>query len=162
MANFANAKQSLSNDISDLNKKIGLFNKKQIKTEKNLKCLKQYGCRENLEIHGIPFTQNENTNKMVKKVANVLKVKLEDKDILTSHRIFNDSKLSSKFGQFEIRNNSKHPPIILRFTDRDKRNKIFLNPLKNNAVGPNTRNPTTNSIPFNFTVLWAENLRNIF
>ena len=35
MANFASAKQSLSNEISDLYKKIEMFNKnkKQIKTE---------------------------------------------------------------------------------------------------------------------------------
>ena len=82
----------------------------------------------------------------------MLYVKLEDKDMSTSHRIFNDSKLSSGFGQFETSNNSKHPPIIKRFTNRDKKNKIFLNRLNNNAVGPNTRTPTTNLIPSNFTV----------
>ena len=91
MANFTNAKQSLNNDISDLTKKIELFNKKQIKTEKDLERLEQYGRRENLEIHGIPFTQNEKTKEIVKKVANVLKVKLEGEDISTSRRIFNDS-----------------------------------------------------------------------
>ena len=92
MANFASAKQSLSNDISDLTKEIEMLNKKQIKTEKDLECLEQYGRREDLEIHDIPFTQNEKTNEIVKKVANVLKVTIEDKDISTSHRIFNDSK----------------------------------------------------------------------
>ena len=39
----------------------------------------------------------------------MLKVRLEDKHISTICRIFNDSKLSSKFDQFETRNNSKHP-----------------------------------------------------
>ena len=55
MTNFASAKQSLRNDISHLTKKM--FKKKQIKTERDLKRLEQYGRRENLEIHGIPFTQ---------------------------------------------------------------------------------------------------------
>ena len=59
MANFASARQSLSNDISDLTKKIEMFNKKQIKTEEDLDCLEQYGRCEILEIHGIPSTQNE-------------------------------------------------------------------------------------------------------
>ena len=89
-------------------------------------------------------------------MAKAIKVKLEDKYIWTFHRIFNDSKLSSRFGQFETRNNSKHAPIIVRFTNRDKRNEIFLNRLNNNAVGPTTRKLTTNSIPSNFTV--RENL----
>ena len=79
MANFATAKQSLSNDISDLTKKIEMLNKKPVKTEEDLERLEQYGRRENLEIHGIPFTQNEKTNKVVRKVANVLKLKLEEK-----------------------------------------------------------------------------------
>ena len=86
--------------------------------------LEQYGHRENLEIDGIPFTKKKKTNEIVKKMANKLKVKLEDQDISISHRIFNDSKLSSRFGQFETRNNSKHPPIIVHFTDRDKKNEI--------------------------------------
>ena len=100
-----------------------MFNKKQIKIEEDLERLEPSGRRKNLEIHGIPFTQNEKTNEIVKKVTNVLKVKLEDKDISTSHRIFNDSKLSCRFGQFETRNNSKHSPIIVRLTNRDKRNE---------------------------------------
>ena len=40
MANFASAKQSLSNDIFNLTKKIEMFNKK-IKTEEDLECLQQ-------------------------------------------------------------------------------------------------------------------------
>ena len=59
MANFAIAKQSLSNDISDFTKKIEIFNKKPFKTEEDLERLEQHGRRENLEIHRIPFTQNE-------------------------------------------------------------------------------------------------------
>ena len=39
IANFANAKQSLSNDISNLTEKIEMFNKKQIKTEEDLERL---------------------------------------------------------------------------------------------------------------------------
>ena len=48
MANFANAKQSLNNDISDLTKKIEMFNKNQIKSEEDLERLEQYGRSENL------------------------------------------------------------------------------------------------------------------
>ena len=90
-------------------------------------------------------------------MANFLKVKLKGKDILTSHRIFNDSKLSCHLiSQFKTHINSKHPPIIVSFANRDKRNEIFLNRLNNNAAGFNTRKPATDSIPSNFTV--RENL----
>ena len=61
--------------------KIKKFNKKQIKSEKGLERLEQYNRHKNLKIHGIPFTQNKKTNKIVKKVANILNVKLENKDI---------------------------------------------------------------------------------
>ena len=89
-------------------------------------------------------------------MANVLTVKLEDKDISTSHKIFNDSKLSSSVDQFETRYNSKYRPIIVCFTVSDKMDEMFLNRLNNNAVEPNTKTPTSNSIPSNFTV--RENL----
>ena len=41
MANFASDKQSLSNNTSDLTKKIALFFKKQVKGEKELERLEQ-------------------------------------------------------------------------------------------------------------------------
>ena len=68
MANFASVKQSFSDNISNLTKKIELFNKKHIKTEQDLEWLEQFGRHENLEICNIPFTQNEKTSKIVKKM----------------------------------------------------------------------------------------------
>ena len=51
------------------------------------------------------------TKEIVKQVSNTLKVKLEDKDILTSHRISTDRKIFSCNSPLKNRNNSKHPPI---------------------------------------------------
>ena len=106
MAKFASEKQSLSNYTSDLTKKIKSINKQQIKTEENLERLEQCCRRKNLEIYGILFTNNEQTNDIAKNVTNMLKVKLEDKDISTYRRILNDTKFSSGFGQLETHNNS--------------------------------------------------------
>ena len=78
--------------------------------------LEQYGRRENLEIHGVPTMRNENTNQIVKTVAKALNVQLDERHILTSHR------LSKSQNQKETR---QYPPIIVRFSNRDKRNKIF-------------------------------------
>ena len=75
--------------------------------------LEQYGRRDNLEINGIPVSPNENTNEIIKEVAQKLNIKLLDSDISTSHRI--------------PAMNGKHPAIIVKFSNRDKRNIIFSN-----------------------------------
>ena len=75
--------------------------------------LEQYRRRDNLEIHGIPVSPNENTNEIIKEVAQKLNVRLLDSNISTSHRI--------------PAINGKHPAIILKFSNRDKRNIIFSN-----------------------------------
>ena len=76
-----------------LNELYDKLDKNQSKIEVQLEELDQYGRRENLEVHGIPWSQNENTNAIVKKVTESLKVKLDDKDISTSHRLHPNNKL---------------------------------------------------------------------
>jgi len=58
-----------------------------IKSKQSLLDLEQYGKRENLEIHGVPIKPNESTNQIVKAVAKLLNVKLEDNHISTFHRL---------------------------------------------------------------------------
>ena len=65
-----------------------------------------------LEIAGIPFTEGENTNAIVTEVAELLDVKITDKDISTSHRL-------------RSRNDNRPPPIIARFISRDVRNELY-------------------------------------
>ena len=76
--------------------------------------LEQYGRRENLEIHGVPTMRKESTNQIVKTVAKTLNVQLDERHISTSHRL--------KQNEEDTR---QHPSIIVRFTNRDKRNEIF-------------------------------------
>ena len=111
---FTRENQSITANINFLNGKIASLNDKQNTTEQQLDGLEQYGRRENLEIHGIPESRNESTNNIVKRIAEKLKLKLSDRDISTSHRI---PKSKSDL----------HPPIIVRFSNRDKRNEIFSN-----------------------------------
>jgi len=51
----------INEDISNLNKTINLFDKKQKSTESQLEQLEQYDRRENLEIHGVLQSRNECT-----------------------------------------------------------------------------------------------------
>ena len=88
----------------------------QKSTAMHLDKLEQYGRRENVEIHGVPTMRNENTNQIVKTVAKALNVQLGERHISTSHR------LSKPQNQKETR---QYPPIIVRFSNRDKRNEIF-------------------------------------
>ena len=96
-------------------------------TEIKLDRLEQNGPRENLELHDISPSQNENTNEIVKKMASLLNVKIDDSQISTSHRL--QVPISKR------QENSAHPPIIVRFSDRDERNKLFAKRrmLKNNS-----------------------------
>lgn len=57
---------------------------------KNSDCisdLEQYSRRDCLKILGIPKTEDENTDKIVKKVADLIDVDLIDEDISVSHRL---------------------------------------------------------------------------
>ena len=139
--------QKLTVDIDNLNKSIWKINKQQYETEEQLDDLEQYGRRENLEIHGIPWTKQENTNEIVQKVARELNVKVSESDISTSHRL--------PLGMLNDKN--YHPPIIVRFSNRDKRNEVFR---KRHAIKPHA-NPSSNSsspnvIPRDFAI--RENL----
>ena len=77
----------LSNNISNLKLSVNAINNRQIETELQLDQLEQYGRRENLEIHGIPVTKNENTRQIVKDLAVSLNVELDDTDNSTCHRM---------------------------------------------------------------------------
>ena len=79
-----------------------------------LDALEQYGRRQNLEIVGILVTSNEDTNAIVQEIAELLQVTISSKDISTSYRLYTKSK-------------SNPPPIIVRFVNRDVRNRIYNN-----------------------------------
>ena len=109
--------QDFLNKINHLNEKI-TYLEKQISEQDTLRDeLDQYNRRENLEFHGIPEQINENTNLIIKEMAKKLNVQI--KDISTSHRL-----PASK---------NKHSPIIVRFTNRDIKNKIYYK--RRNLIG---------------------------
>ena len=109
---------------------------------------------------------------LLKKVAESLKVKLDDKDISTSHRLYPNNKLIDNRpskrqnpDQFAYKNSTqtkaelnlnKYPPIIVRFSNRDKRNELFAKRRtpKSSVNSTSTDNQNTTSI--NFTL--RENL----
>ena len=140
---LSNKNEIFKKDMIRLNELYDKLDKNQSKIEVQLEELDQYGRCENLEVHGIPWSQNENTNAIVKKVAISLlyKVKLDDKDISTSQRLYPNNKFIGNRpskrpnpDQFAYKNSTQtkaelnlneHPPIIVRFSNQDKRNELF-------------------------------------
>ena len=105
--------RSNSDEILNLREVVERIKYRQNSTDIHLDELEQYGRRKNLEIHGVPVKPNESTNQVVKTLAKHLNVHLDESHISTSHRLA--TKLDGK----------KPPPIIVRFTNRDKKNEIF-------------------------------------
>ena len=120
-----NQNQSIIEEFSQINQNVEQIHKQQIENEEQLDRLEQYGRRENLELHGIPVKENENTNEIVKEVAKSLDINLEDQVISTSHRLFDHKPRNEREpGQANDKRN-QHPPIIVRFSNRDKRNELY-------------------------------------
>ena len=103
----------LRSENTGLQQHVKALEAKTSLAESDMENLKQYLRRDMLEIHGIPVTSGENTNSLVKKVVNLIEPDLElaDQEISTSHR------LPAAEGHI--------PPIIVKFTRRDTRNRIY-------------------------------------
>lgn len=67
--------------------------------------LEQYSRNKNVEIHNIPWTENEDIKEIVLKVAGMKKIEIDKKDIDVAHR-------------FKTREKALHNPIIVQFTTR--------------------------------------------
>lgn len=71
----------------------------------------QYSRRNNLEITGVPFTAQESTENIVKKIAQVSNIEISSASIETCHRV-------------PTRVKDKHQPIIVKFTNRKDRERF--------------------------------------
>ena len=132
----------LRKKLSGLTGTIGIMNKNLAKIEEQLDALEQYGKRDNLEIHNIAWTKNEKMNEIVKKIANTLNAKLDDHDISTSHRIYSNQTPKPNSPNINLKQTEaegyEHPPIIVRFVNRDKRNEIFAKRLRPKSASNST------------------------
>ena len=114
----------LNNATNDLN---------QLK--KDLNEMEQYIRRECLEIRGVPTGEDEDTNEIIRKIADLVDVDIDEDDISISHRL---PIPSSKPGTNK-RPESRDPPIIVRFVRREVRDELYKSRTK-------LRNKTTQDI----------------
>ena len=105
----------------ELERKIAALEKSQEENQINIDKLEQYGRRANLEFHGIPYSRNEDTNCIIKKVVKKLNIQIGDNDISISHRLPIKQRYPNNTQKQEI----KIPPIIVKFNSQEKRNEIY-------------------------------------
>ena len=84
------------------------------------------------------MTPNESTNQIVEEVADLMKVQLDDKQISALNRLKTNSN-----DRADTSIQKMHPPITVRFSNQDKRNKFFK---KRKPIIPFLRRNVNNSI----------------
>jgi dGTP triphosphohydrolase len=88
---------------------------KQLKYEVN--DLEQYSRRDCLEIRGVPYLSEEDTNEIVKNVGELVDVDLEEDDFSVSHRLGDNSTRSDTV--------KRDPAIIVKFVRRSNRDELY-------------------------------------
>ena len=82
----------------------------------------QYSRRECLEIKGIPVDRNEDTNEIVRQVADVMDISIQEEDISISHRLPPGKQWKDKDG---FVHQPDPPAIIAKFVRRDDAIAIY-------------------------------------
>ena len=113
----------LSTENKRLCEQVSMLESMVAACESGMENLKQYICRDMLELHGIPVTRDENPNEIVKSVGLFNRgYQVQDQDISISHRLPAPE--------------SKIPPIIVKLMRRNARDHIFS--LKRQLQGKST------------------------
>ena len=127
----------LSTENKRLCERVSMLESMVAACESGMENVKQYICRDMLELHGIPVMQDENPNEIVKSVGLLNRgYQVQDQDISISHRLPAPE--------------SKIPPIIVKLMRRNTRDHIFS--LKRQLRGKSTLDlgfPTENRIYLN-------------
>ena len=107
-------------DLKQLSKRTDDIQQKSSEEELKLDEIEQYERRQNLELAGVPFKENEDVTQVVLDLASKLHVDLEEDDISIAHRL----PLKRHSGNRKL---NRHPAIIVRCISRCKRNELYDN-----------------------------------
>ena len=88
------------------------------KEQDKVDLLEQYDRGNNLEIVAVLYKEGENTNKIAMEMCKLIDVDITQDQILTTHCLQTKKRANEKITS---------PPIIVRFINRDLRNKVFSN-----------------------------------
>ena len=87
---------------------------------KDINDLEQYSRRDCLEIRGIPQSQEDDTDEIVKKVGELIDVDLNFEDISVSHMLSDGTHT-----RIDCVHVKRVPAIIVKFTKRSDRNNFY-------------------------------------
>jgi len=112
-------------EIRQLNRRTENLQKRNCDDEIKIDELEQYDRRQNLELEGVPVTDDEDLVQVTVDLAQKMDVKLNEEDISIVHRL----PLRQRPGRTRSSssNTTKHPTIIVRFISRLKRNEMYAN-----------------------------------
>lgn len=142
-----------SGNIAELQMKVQAQNVILDDSKKQTDDLDQYIRKDNLEFHGVPFRPEENTNILVKRIAQLLRIEIKDYDISISHHL--PQKRTHQMiqkGEATSSQSIKPPPIIVKFSNRAIRNAIYKNRSKLRSA------PTSKDFPETPSMFIVENL----
>lgn len=105
ISNLEGENQQLKDRCATLEGDLGLVNRKISVLQTELQDTQQYMRRDNIEVKGIPQTQNEDVYMILENIARILQVPFDKGDISVAHRV------PGKDG----------PPIIAKFISRQTR-----------------------------------------
>ena len=122
-----NLMERQDNKIEELENKyiarIEKLEKDLRETENLLDSQSQYDRRDNIKICGIEQKDGENTNEIIKKVAEFIGEPIEASDISISHRI--PPRKTDNVNENISKSAVKHPAIICKFVKRETRNRVI-------------------------------------
>lgn len=113
---FESQKNDLIAENAALKNSIQLMDQQIKQLQKESNDVRQYTRRDCLEIQGIPYTRNEDTNQIAKEVGDLMDIYIDDKDISISHRLAPSHNYKGK---------SSTPAIIVKFVRRDVKEKYY-------------------------------------
>ena len=102
----AQLEASIAAENKRLSKEVGHLRSALQSQAFELDRLAQYSWRENVRLHGVPETADENTNDVVIALASDMGVHIDEHDICISHRLQTSRSMQER-------------PIIVRFVRRD-------------------------------------------
>ena len=115
----------LENKLKDKDERIDNLERELRETQYALDANSQYNRRDNIKICGIEVKPDEDTNDIVRKVAEFIGEPIEPSDISVSHRLPARKTENDTASAAPTESTIKHPTIICKFTRRETRNRVI-------------------------------------
>lgn len=104
--------KALHDELKMVKKELTVKNHEISSLKQEIVEMQQYSRNKNIEIHNVPEAENEDLKEVVPKIAQLLGIHLEKRDVDVAHRL-------------PSRNQLKPKPIIVQFSSRTVRDQVI-------------------------------------